>query len=516
MNGADKLCDTLLVNDVDVCFANPGTSEMHFVAALDRKPEMRCILGLFEGVVTAAADGYARMTDRPAATLLHLGPGLANGLANLHNARRARTPMINIVGDHASYHLRHDAPLTSDIESLAKPMSQWVGRARGADDVQRCTEEAYVNSLRKPGVSTMILPADAAWSDVSPSTIRPVSLPARPSVERDRVLEAAELLRGPGKVALILGSRALREGALTWAGRIAAATGAMLLSETSARIEQGAGRVATQPIPYSVDLAVKVLADLTAVIRVGGKTPVAFFGYPDKPSTLLPAECKDMELAGPEHDLESTLHELADELGLDARSPHSISSLAAPDLPIPTEALNPDSISVCVARFLPQNAIVCNESLTSAGRFSALAPMAQPHDFLTLTGGAIGIGISLSVGAAVACPDRKVVTLQADGSGMYNPQGLWTQAREKLDVLTIIFSNRAYAILQGEMRNVGVNAFGRNARRMLEIDDPALDWCSLAKAMGVEAGRATTVQEFLILLQEGLSRRGPFLIEAII
>ena len=164
MNGADRLCDVLLANGVDVCFANPGTSEMHFVAALDRKPAMRCVLGLFEGVVTGAADGYARMTRRPAATLLHTGPGLANGLANLHNARRAHSPIINVVGDHASYHLRHDAPLTSDIESLAAPMSDWVRRVKSADAVGETVADAYRAACSIPGVATLILPADSAWN----------------------------------------------------------------------------------------------------------------------------------------------------------------------------------------------------------------------------------------------------------------------------------------------------------------------------------------------------------------
>ncbi|MEZ5797577.1 MAG: thiamine pyrophosphate-binding protein [Paracoccaceae bacterium] len=166
MNGADILCETLLANGIDTCFANPGTSEMHFVAALDRQPKMRCVLGLFEGVVTGAADGYARMADRPAATLLHLGPGLANGLANLHNARRARTPMVNVVGDHATYHLQHDAPLTSDIDSLAWPMSHWVGRAERAGDVGlRCSEAIAAAGTGAGGIATLILHADAAWTE---------------------------------------------------------------------------------------------------------------------------------------------------------------------------------------------------------------------------------------------------------------------------------------------------------------------------------------------------------------
>lgn len=516
MNGADLLCDVLLANGVDTCFANPGTSEMHFVAALDRKPQMRCVLGLFEGVVTAAADGYARMADRPAATLLHLGPGLANGLANLHNARRARTPIVNVVGDHATYHLKYDAPLTSDIESLARPMSHWVGRVADAGDVRAKTEQAYRAAVMHPGISTLILPADSAWGEAAAQTPEPLRIPDRPQAEPDKVREAALALRGDGQTALILGGRAMRADALEIAGRISAGTGAALFTERAARWERGAGRVASRTVPYNIELAVAAFRDFDTVILIGGLAPIGFFAYPGKPGLLLPDGCAVVEMAGHEHDLKGALAMLADELGLSRAAPAPVSGLTAHDLPAPTGALTPETISVAVARALPEGAVICEESITSAGTLTALAPGMAPHDHLPLTGGSIGIGIPLATGAAVACPGRKVVTLQADGSGMYTLQGLWTQARENLDVVTIVFSNRGYAILKGEMRNVGVNEFGRNARRMLEIDEPALDWCALARGMGVEAGRAETAEAFVRLLDAALSRRGPFLIEAMI
>ncbi|WP_274424981.1 acetolactate synthase large subunit [Chelativorans sp. YIM 93263] len=516
MNGADRLCDVLLENGIDVCFANPGTSEMHFVAALDRKPRMRCVLGLFEGVVTAAADGYARMADKPAATLLHLGPGLANGLANLHNARRARTPIVNVVGDHATYHLKYDAPLTSDIESLARPMSQWVGRASNSSDIRAKAEEAYVAALSHPGISTLILPADAAWGEVAPEKLTPAEVPDRPAIDPDTLEKAVVALRSGRKTAVFLGGRAVRADALEVAGRIAAGTDATLFSERPARSERGAGRVAVRPVPYNIDLAVEALKEFEVAICIGGRTPVGFFAYPDKPGFLLPEGCEVIELAGVEHDLHGVLDALASELGPDHLAAPTRGQYTAPELPAPTGELTPDAISVAVARLLPEGAIICDESITSSGRFPELAPTMAPHDHLPITGGAIGIGIPLSVGAAVGAPGRKIVTLQADGSGMYTLQGLWTQARENLDVLTIVFSNRGYSILKGEMRNVGVNTFGQNARRMLDIDDPTLDWCSLARGMGVEAGRAETAEAFTRLLEAGLSRQGPFLIEAVI
>jgi len=516
MNGADRLCHVLLANGIDVCFANPGTSEMHFVAALDRKSQMRCVLGLFEGVVTAAADGYARMADRPAATLLHLGPGLANGLANLHNARRARTPMMNIVGDHATYHLDYDAPLTSDIEGLARPMSHWVGRISDAGEIRAKAEEAYVAAMRNPGISTLILPADAAWGEAAAETLTPARLPEPPKVAPETLSKAVTALRSGRKTAIFLGGRALRADALEIAGRIAAGTGAVLFTERAARWQRGAGRVSPRPVPYNIEQAVAALHGFQTAICIGGRTPVGFFAYPGKPGFLLPESCDVIELAGVEHDLLAVLEALADGIGPQFLASPIVSGFTARDLAAPTGALTAEAVSVAVARSLPEGAIICDEAITSAGRFAELAPTMAPHDHLPLTGGSIGIGIPLATGAAVACPDRKVVALQADGSGMYTVQGLWTQARENLDVLTIVFSNRGYSILKGEMRNVGVNDFGDNARRMLEIDEPALDWCSLARGMGVDAARAETAEEFTRLLEANLSRRGAFLIEAVI
>ncbi|KAB0266554.1 acetolactate synthase large subunit [Microvirga brassicacearum] len=517
MNGADRLCDELLANDVDVCFANPGTSEMHFVAALDRKPRMRCVLGLFEGVVTAAADGYARMADKPAATLLHLGPGLANGLANLHNARRARTPMINVVGDHATYHLEHDAPLTSDIESLARPMSQWVKRIDNSESVGPDTAAAYRAAMSMPGVATLILPANAAWGEISASPVTRAELPAPDPIVAGTVRAAGDAIRSGRRVGLLLTGRALRADALAIAGRIAESHGIRLLAQTSnGRIERGAGRVPVTRVPYPVDQALATLRDIDVLVLVGSKVPVAFFAYPGKPGLLVREDCDIIELARAGQDLKQALAWLSDEIGTKAGGSTYRPKLSAKDEILPTGTLTEDAISIAVARMMPENAIICDESLTSARRFFELSETAPQHDYLALTGGAIGIGTPLAAGAAVACPDRKVIGLQADGSGMYTVQGLWTQARENLDVVTIVFANRTYAILHGEMRNVGVNEFGRNAQRMLNIDDPALDWVSLAKGLGVEGGRATTVEEFVKLFEGALARRGPFLIEAVI
>ena len=517
MNGADILCDVLLANDVNICFANPGTSEMHFVAALDRRPDMRCVLGLFEGVVTGAADGYARMTNRPAATLLHTGPGLANGLANLHNARRARVPMINVVGDHASYHLPLDAPLTSDIESLAAPMSNWVRRIEGPDDVATATKAAVHASLSPPGIATLILPGDAAWGEARPPASAVIDRPRPSATKSEAIRGAAEAIRrARGRSAILVRGLAAHADSLEIAGQISAALDVRLFSEVQvAHMQRGAGRVAPTRIPYPIDAALEVLADIDVLILVGAPEPVAFFAYPGKPGRLVHKDCQVVTLAVHGEDLKTALEALRDELGIK-------SSQAVPQTKItanegrPSGALTEDAISVIVAQKLPDNAIVCDEAITSARRFFSLSEQSAPHDFMMNTGGAIGIGIPLSIGAAIACPDRKVLNLQADGSGMYTVQGLWTQARENLDIITIIFANRTYAVLHGEMRNVGVQAIGENARRMLDLDNPSLDWVSMAKGMGVEAARARTCEEFTGLLDHALSRHGPFLIEAVI
>ena len=515
MNGADRLCDTLLGNGIDVCFANPGTSEMHFVAALDRRPQMRCVLGLFEGVVTAAADGYARMADKPAATLLHTGPGLANGLANLHNARRARTPMVNIVGDHAAYHLAYDAPLTTDIDSLARPMSHWLRRCTGPEDVGPAAEAAIVAARSYPGIATLVLPADSAWGEVTAiGAVSPVAIPAPRPVPEARIAAAAEAIRRAGpRAGILLGNVALRAGALETAGRIAAATGAKLFSPVQIpRLEAGRGRVPVTKVPYAIDLALKCLAEVDVLVLVGAPEPVAFFAYPGKPSRLLPEGAPALLMAEPGEALGEALAALADRLG--ARAPLQ---LPAP-LPlegVPEGDLTDAALSHSIAMLLPENAVVVDEGLTTARSAFDLFKRSPQHDYLMLTGGAIGMGPGAAAGAALASPGRKVVALQADGSGMYTLQGFWTQAREKLDVVTIVFSNRSYAILQREMRNVGVNQFGENARRMMQLDDPALDWVALANGMGVEGAAVESAEGFHAVLEYALGREGPFLIEAV-
>ena len=514
MNGAESLVRTLAGAGVEVCFANPGTSEMHFVAALDRVGGLRCVLGLFEGVATGAADGYARMADRPASTLLHLGPGLANGLANVHNARRANAPMVNIVGDHATYHKRYDAPLTSDVEGVARPFSHWVRTSADSRSVARDGAAAIAAAMSPPGrIATLILPADASWNEADgPAPLPPVE--ERAAVSPETITEAARVLRSGEPAVLFLSGPALREPGLTLAGRIAASTGARLLAQThNSRVERGAGRVAVDFLPYPVDAALSALADARHLFLVGSKAPVAFFAYPDKPSELSSPDCKVHTLAAPEEDVLRVLEALAEELDAHGTAVPVQAREASP----PTGGtVTPGAAAAAVGALLPEDAIVVDEALTASPAFLSRTRGAAPHDLLQITGGAIGIGLPLATGAAIACPDRKVVCLQADGSAMYTVQALWTQAREGLDVTTVILDNRSYAILKRELANVGGGGGGRKANDMMELDRPALDWVAIARGMGVEAGRAATIDGFNRLLAAGLRSQGPYLIDLLL
>ncbi len=515
MNGAESLVKTLVDTGVKVCFANPGTSEMHFVAALDDNPDMRCVLGLFEGVVTGAADGYARMTGMPAATLLHLGPGLGNALANLHNARRARTPMVNIVGEHATYHRQFDAPLTSDIESIARPVSAWVHTSLFAHEVARDGAEAVRVARSSPGqIATLILPADTAW-DPAPAGPAAALPPTAPAPITDAAIEASATALGSGEPAmLLLNGAALTEQNLAQAGRIAAATGCRLFSDTFVgRVQRGAGVVPVERLPYFGEQVTETLTGMRHMILVGTRPPVSFFAYPGKPSQLVPEGCQVHGLAGPESDIAAALSELADRLG----TPRQVAGAPA-GRPQPHRGgtLVPEAIAAAIGAWLPEQAIIMDEAATSGFAIPTATAGCPPHDWLGLTGGAIGQGLPAAVGAAVACPDRKVLALEADGSGMYTLQALWTMAREQLDITVVVFSNRKYAILQVEFMRVGAHNPGPKAMSMLDLSDPDLDWVALARGMGVEASRADTVDAFNDQLQSALAGRGPRLIEAVI
>lgn len=512
MNGAESLVHTLVGGGVNVSFTNPGTSEMHFVSALDRVAEMRCVLCLFEGVATGAADGFARMTDGPAATLLHLGPGLANGLANLHNASRAQSPVVNIVGDHAIGHRKYDAPLASDIEGAARVASAWVRTSQSADAIGNDTADAIVAARTAPGqVATLILPADVAWSKGQGPAAVPAA-PARASVSADAVKATAQMLRGRDGTLLILGGPALRARGLAAAGRMAAATGAALIGEMSnTRLERGAGRVTIDRVPYPIDQALERLKPYRNIVLVGARPPVAFFAYPDRPSELTAPGTAMHVLAKREEDVVQALEWLADELG--ATGPALVEAPSRPALP--TGAITFESIGAAIGALLPEGAIVVDESITSGRGLFAYTRGAPPHDWLQNRGGSIGYGPPVSVGAAIACPDRKVVALEGDGSAMYTLQALWTQAREGLDIVTVVFANRSYRILRNEMANMKLGNPGPKAIDMLELRRPDLDWVKMAAGMGVPGSRVSSIDEFTRDFGRAVRAKGPYLIEMV-
>ena len=511
MNGAQALIRTLVDAGVDVCFSNPGTSEMHFVAALDEVPEMRAILTLFEGVATGAADGYGRMAGRPAATLLHLGPGLANGLANLHNARRAGTPLVNVVGDHATHHKRLDAPLESDLDALAGAVSGWFRRSLTTADLAADASEAVAAACSPPGcVATLALPADISWGEGG-RTAPPPRLRKRSRVAATTVQQVAGVLSRGGATVILLGGDALTEDGLMAASRVATRTGARLLCETfPARLPRGAGLPAVRQLPYAPEAALAELAGTGHLVLAGARAPVAFFAYPGLPGVFAPPDCQVHVLAEGAEDATGALCDLAELAAADASA--VVAEASRPELP--RGPLTPATLAAVLGALLPERAIVVDEALTSGGHLAAATAGAPRHDWLTLTGGAIGQGLPSAAGAAVACPDRPVIGVQADGSAMYTITALWTYAREQLDITTIICNNGAYAILDGELQRVGAARGGQRARQLLDLRRPDLDFVSLARGMGVPGTRAETAEQLAEQLRHALAEPGPHLIDA--
>ena len=514
MNGARSLVETLIQSGVDTCFANPGTSEMHFVAALDQSPGMHCVLGLQENIVTGMADGYFRIARKPACTLLHCGPGLANGLGNLHNARRARSGIVNIVGDQATYHRPHDAPLTADTDALARTVSAWVHTCTGAAHVGRDGAAAVTAARQYPGqVATLILPSDASWNEggVIAAAVEP---PPPAPLDAGALEAAARILReGGDKVLLLLAGHAILEEGQQLAWQIAQATGAdIMIDYVTGHVARGRGRAPLTRVPYPMDQAIAALSRYEAIILVSAKAPVGFFGYPDMPSIQYPPQARLHTLCRKDQDSVAALHALADALG----APR----VAMPDpgpRPEPVRgAPSPEGLATTLAALMPENAIVCDESISYGRGLYPYTFTAPAHDWLHLAGGAIGDGLPVATGAAIGADrQRRVISLQADGSAMYSLQSLWTQARERLPVTTILLNNNSYNILLGEYRNVGATP-GQSAMNMLDLGNPGLSWVKLAQGMGVDAARAETLDECADLMRASFGQQAPFLIELMI
>jgi acetolactate synthase-1/2/3 large subunit len=518
VNGAHALIRTLVGHRVDTCFMNPGTSEMHFVAALDDVPAMRGVLALFEGVATGAADGYARLAGRPAATLLHLGPGLGNGLANLHNARRAHSPVVNIVGDHAISHRAYDAQLQSDIETVARNVSTFVRTSESTAGLSADAVSALAAATGPPGsVATLILPADVSWSEGAEVVDAPASGPAvetGTAPDHRCIAGAATALRSGEPAVILIGGRACSGPSLDVVADIAAATGASLLAETfPARLERGAGRPEVDRLAYLAEFAAMQLEGARHLVLVDAASPVSFFAYPGRPSDLVPEGCTVHCVAGPSDDVAAALGQLADLVppaaGAAHRQPVERSSL-------PTGPLTAQSVCQALGALLPEGAVVSDEGNTSGLFAPGATAGSPPHDWLCLTGGAIGQGLPVALGAAIAAPDRRVVALEADGSALYTLQSWWTMAREGLDVTTVLLNNRSYAVLNMELDRVGVDSPGPRARSMLDLDGPPIDFVHLARGLGLRASSAETAEEFAEQLARSLAEPGPSVVEAVI
>ena len=512
MNGAQSLVKTFLNNGVDTVFANPGTSEMHFVAALDQHPEMNCILCLFEGGTTGAADGYFRMKRDVAGTLLHLAPGFGNAFANLHNAKKAVSGIVNVVGDHATYHLRYDSPLKGDILGISQAVSHWTRTSSSAVDVAVDGAAAVRAARARNGqIATLVLPADTAWmranhAEKCQETSEFLFRPSQADIEA-----AATRLKTP-HAALMIGGSALFGPIRELAGKIAAKTGCKLLVDTMIpRISKGAGTTKLDQLVYPVSPKIAQLKETSSITLIGANRPVAFFAYPGKPSMPEPSHCSIAELCAPSDDISWTLQSLADAVGVTNKTTANTFPLDIPE--IPSGEITLEKVGLTLAALIPENAIVCNESVTSGFHVMPPTATARPHDVLAGTGGSIGLCLPCATGAAIACPDRKVIALTGDGSAMYTLQSLWTMARENLDVTVIVFANRGYQILRDELANVGVKSFGQNAQAMFDIENPLLDWVSLAKGHGVPATRVEDVESLAKALSAGLSGGGPSLIE---
>ena len=514
MNGAEKLLETLVASGVEVCFSNPGTSEMQLVSAIGDNDGMRSILCLFEGVVSGAADGYGRMADKPAITLLHVGSGFSNSMANLHNARRAHTPIVNIVGDHATYHLQYDAPLTSDVPAHAAICSDWVKVSLSADDLAASGAEAVRMSMKGSGrTATLIAPANHAWEEAG-QPVASGSFPTPEAPSESAIKKAVAALSNGKATALLLGGKALRADSLDVAGRISKACGARVLSETfAARMQRGAGRFAPERLQYFSEHVTQQLAGTEQIILVGTTAPVSFFAYPGKKSWLVPEGCEVYQLASVEQDLLAALKRVADSLEADVRP--DLTPLA-PSSPPPTGLLTPVAIGQTLTQLMPEDAIVSDEAATCGLGIFPATENARPHDWLMLTGGAIGQGLPLSLGASVACPDRKVIALQADGSAMYTVQALWSMARENTDVTVVIMNNRSYAILNIELARVGAGQPTPKTLSMLDLSRPDIDWVALAEGLGVPATRSTSAEEFHQQFADAMEGQGPCLIEAMV
>jgi acetolactate synthase-1/2/3 large subunit len=359
----------------------------------------------------------------------------------------------------------------------------------------------------------LILPGDVSWQEAAASVPPRPAAKKRKAPDAARVEHVAQVLRSSEPAMILLANKATRGEALEKAGKVAAATGARLGSQFfTARIERGAGRVPIERIPYAVAQAQIFLKAIRHIITVETREPVAFFAYPDKPSLMKPEGTLVHPFVEADEDSALAFDMLLQALGATGAVP-----LRQPriETPVPGGALNPTSIAHALAAALPEHCILVDESLTTGRESMGLTLGALPHDLINNMGGSIGYGTPVATGAALACPDRRVFCMVGDGSAMYTIQSLWTQARENLNVTTIIFANNSYAILKAEYANMGAGTGvpGERALSMIDIDRPRIDWLAMAKSMGVPGVAVDTAETFHKAMVHSTREPGPCLIE---
>jgi acetolactate synthase I/II/III large subunit len=511
VNGAELTMKTALKAGVKVCFTNFGTTEIPLARSFDTEPGIKPVLGLFEGVCTGAADGYGRMLDKPALTLLHLGPGFANGIANLHNAKRAKTPIVNVVGEHATSHIPLDAPLAMDIEALAGTLAGWHRTNQSPLELSRDMSDA-LEAAAFGQIATLIIPNDYQQAEIDDTEIATAHFVFDP-VDEKMISSGVRFFRKYHKVALILGGRALRQSGLQTAARIKNVTGCDLLTDNlPGYIDRSPELPEVARIPYFPEPAIKMLSQYEAAVIVGTKEPVSFFGYRGVRGKMLADDQPRIIISSKRQNPAEALNCLADALGT-TKSGEQPKTLHTQRPALAGGVLTAEKACQTLAAIQPEGAIIIDEGVTSVSNYYQISSHLPRHSLLTIAGGSIGYGPPCSVGAAVACPDRPVIAIQADGSAMYTIQALWTQAREKLNITTLICSNRRYNILKVEIERAGITGIGPFLKSLYELDNPSLNWVKMGEAMGVPGVAVNTAEQLAEELKAALSSKGPHLIE---
>ena len=515
MNGAAAFFKSIVDNGIDTIFACPGTSEMQVVDEVGYS-NLRVVLCLFENSVTGMADGYARMLDKPALGMVHVTCGLTNALANMHNARIANSRMIIFGG---GVHVAHEVnePVHSMLQRqpyVAQIAAQCVIEARSPDQLAAAATQALKASNDGAGKIVYVYgPNNAVWGESSFQGKLTSSAEQRQRVSTATISSIADTLKAGKKTAFILDNLALREEGLEILGRIAEGAGGRLFREwLPSRIAMGAGRVRTETLPYGGAEGRELLSEFDQIVLVGAKIPVCPFSYENQPWVKIPENCNVHTLATADHDILAALEELATQLDLPEKASNRYNR--KPGEP-PTGPLSGNSIVQSLSILMPADSIVLDEAMLENVMFPLLMDGAAPFDFMAACpGGAIGAGPPVACGAAIACPNRKVILLEGDFSLMQGNTALWSMAQHNLDICVINYNNEGSASLSTELARVRQGEAQPKSIELLRIRKPTIDYAAMAESMGVPASRAETAEEFHLQLTKAMSTKGPHFIDA--